>query len=118
MKRIIIGFSLFVGATLHANNRKLDTITYAHSTVGTTAQDAALTPSSVDSKIRGWRICHDGGSASAYLAISNGADPDTDGLRIAAGACYLCDECGSKGLIEANVKASAASTGYSVLQFK
>jgi hypothetical protein len=97
--------------------RRIGRIIYAHSTVGTTAQDA-LPAVQVDRSLVGWRVCHDAGSTATYLAMSTGADPATDGLRIAAGQCYQCDECGAQALIDLNVKADAASTGYSVLQLK
>lgn len=122
MNRILTTFVLIILATssslaLAQIGRRISSVSYSHSSVGTTAQDA-ISSASVDLKLKGWRICHDAGSSSDYLAISVGADPAADGLRIAAGQCYQCDECGATALIDANVKASAASTGYSVLQLK
>ena len=122
MFRISLVFTLlcvFFSSTyaLGANPRRIAKIAYFHSTVGTTAQDA-IPVGNVITRIQGWRICHDSDSTAGFLAISNGADPATDGIRIAADSCYLCDDCGSQGLIDANVKADAASTGYSVLQLQ
>lgn len=97
--------------------RRIGVVAYHHATVGTTAQ-AAIASASVSRDTKGWRICHDGGSANAYLAISTGSDPDTDGVRVAANTCFVCDECGSTALINARVKGSASSTGYSVLQLQ
>lgn len=111
-------FSFFVSSVvLGANPRRISKVSYFHSTVGTTAQDA-IPAGNVITRLQGWRICHDAGSTAGYLAVSNGADPATDGIRIAPDSCYLCDDCGSRGLLDANVKADAASTGYSVLQLQ
>lgn len=116
MKTIIL-FILFLGSQIAFSQigRQLGSVDYQHSTVGTTAQDATGT---VVDRLKGWEICHDAGSASAYLAISDGADPDTDGVRIAPGDCFKCLECSEKTLKDANVKGSAAATGYAVIQFK
>lgn len=110
-------FLLFMDPAFGQIGRKLIKVDYNHSTVGTTAQDAILA-TSVDKKVKGWAICHDAGSAANYLSISDTADPDVDGVRIAAGDCFDCLECSGQTLIDANVKASAAATGYSVVQFK
>ena len=96
---------------------RINTLLYHHDTVGTTAQDAIIS-TSVDSRVFGWTICHDGGSANAYLAVSENADPDSDGQRVAPGECFVCYGCGSRSLKSANVKGSAAATGYSVVQYK
>lgn len=114
---IVIIVSLMSSIALGQIGRRIGAITYYHSTVGTTAQDA-LPAVNIDRNIKGWRICHDSDSTANYLAISTGADPATDGVRIAAGLCFDCDECGSTALTDANVKADAAATGYSVLQLK
>lgn len=114
---IVIIFSLIASLAHGQIGRRIGNVQYFHSTVGTTAQDA-LPPANVDRNIKGWRICHDSDSTANYLAISTGADPATDGVRISAGLCFDCDDCGSTALIDANVKADAAATGYSVLQLK
>jgi len=113
---IVIIFSLFSLQSFAQIGRSIGDVTYYHSTVGTTAQDAI--PAVNIQRVKGWRICHDSDSTANYLAISAGVDPATDGVRIGAGACFICDECGSKVLENANVKADAAATGYSVLQLK
>lgn len=118
MLKFIAVLLTFLSASIAiADGRRIGVVLYEHSTVGTTAQDA-ISSSNVDRTLKGWRICHDAGSANAYLAISTGSDPATDGVRIAAAQCYQCDECGAQALIDANVKGSAASTGYSVQQLK
>lgn len=119
MRHLLLAFLFAMVSTASYGQlgRRIDTVTYYHSTVGGTAADA-IPAMNLVSGLKGWRICHDAGSSSDWLAISVGADPATDGIRIAAGACYVCDECGFAALKNANVKASAASTGYSVLQLK
>ena len=96
--------------------RRISSVAYAHDLVGVAAQ-VALATVSIDVGLRGWRVCHDAASAGTWLAVSQGADPAIDGVRVAPGQCFECDDCGSKGLIGLNVKADAAATGYSVLQF-
>ena len=108
---------LFLFACTAHGEVRIGTVLYSHSTVGTSAQDA-IASGSVDRLTFGWDICHDGGSASAYLAVSTGVDPDTDGVRVATGECYVCPNCGGKALRNTNVKGSAAATGYSVVQRK
>lgn len=90
---------------------------YSHGTVGTTAIDA-IAAANVVREIKGWTICHDGGSASSYLAFSDTADPDVDGTRLAPGECYECEGCSIATLRELNVKGQAAATGYSLIQRK
>ena len=114
---VLFGAFFSSSIAIGASERRISSIKYYHSTVGVAAQDA-ITAIEVDTRLKGWRICHDAASTAGYLAISTNADPATDGLRIAPSQCYQCDDCGSKGLLEANVKADAAATGYSVLQFQ
>ena len=97
--------------------RRVGKIEYHHASVGTTAA-AAINAIDVSKDIVGWRVCHDGGSTADYLALSEGADPDVDGVRIAKGSCFECDDCGAQALRNLNVKASAAATGYSVIKFQ
>lgn len=97
--------------------QKITKQVYSHGSVGTTAADAVLA-STVERNLKRWAICHDGGSASAYLSFSDGVDPDVDGTRLAAGDCYTCYGCSQKTLIDLNVKGSAAATGYSIIQEK
>jgi hypothetical protein len=97
--------------------RRIGSVSYSHATVGTSAQDA-VAPASVDSRIVGWKVCHDSESAATYLSLSTGVDPDVDGARIGPGNCFLCLECGGQTLKDLNVKGQAAGTGYSVIQFK
>jgi hypothetical protein len=117
MRSLILFGMLLSNVSYAQNGRRIGDVKYHHATAAAAAQDA-ISSASVLVDLRGWRICHDGGSANAYLAVSDGADPATDGVRLAAGQCYECDDCGSAALIEANVKGSAAATGYSVLQLK
>lgn len=107
---------LFLGSANGQTGRRIGSVDYFHSSVGTTAQDA-IPAGNVERNVKGWRICHDAGSTANYLAISTGADPATDGIYIAANTCYECDECGGTALKDVNVKADAAATGYSVIQF-
>jgi hypothetical protein len=98
--------------------KRVGKVEYYHATVGTAAQDT-LPAINVDARnVKGWRICHDSDSTANYLAISIGADPAADGVRIGAGLCFDCDDCGGVALKDSNVKADAAATGYSVIQFK
>lgn len=116
--KVFLAFVLLLPSLLLAqNNYSPRSVEYHHGTVGTTAADA-ITASSVNRYVRGWRICHDSESTATYLAISSGADPLTDGIRIGAGECFECTNCSQKTLIDANVKAQAASTGYSVIMFR
>lgn len=115
---ILIIVTLYSQIALGQIGRRVGKVEYYHNTVGTTAQDA-IPPANVDARnIKGWRICHDSGSAADYIAVSTGADPATDGVRIAAGLCFDCDDCGGVSLQDSNVKASAAATGYSVIKFQ
>ena len=114
---IILGLLWILTSQAKAGTRLISTLTYHHGTVGTTAADA-ITPSSVPKELRGWMLCHDAGSASTYLSMSEGADPDTDGIRLGPGQCFECLDCGPGSLSRANVKGSAASTGYSVIQLR
>ncbi len=118
MKFFIVIIAFLSSLTSFAQiGRRIGNVSYYHSTVGTTAQDA-LPAVNIDRNVKGWRICHDSDSTANYLAISTGADPATDGVRVAAGFCFDCDDCGSTALTDANVKADAAATGYSVIQLK
>lgn len=104
-------------AEAQIGTQKIIQVQYSHSTVGTTAQDAILA-ASVEKEVKAWKICHDAGSASVYLAVSDGVDPDTDGARLEAGQCFDCMSCSFATLRDANVKGSAAGTGYSVIQYR
>jgi hypothetical protein len=105
---------LLVACSARANV-KINTVTYSHASVGTTGT-AAIAPASVVTKVYGWSVCHDAGSANAYLAVSKTADPDLDGVRVGPGECYHCTNCGSRSLKAIFVKGSAAATGYSIVQ--
>ena len=116
--KYLIIFSVLLSSFANAQiGRRISTVTYSHSSVGTTAQDA-IAPASVVSNVTGWKICHDAGSSNDYIAVSSGLDPGTDGVRIGIGFCYDCRECNSTTLIDVNIKGSAAATGYSVIQYK
>lgn len=97
--------------------RRVGKIEYHHASAGTSTA-AAINSVDVPRDIVGWRVCHDPESSANYIALSEGADPETDGLRIGAGACFECDDCGSQALKNLNVKASAAATGYSIIKFQ
>lgn len=98
-------------------NTRVGKMDYAHSTVGTTAQEA-IAAASVGGNLLTWAICHDAESSSTYLAISDGADPATDGVRVAPGECHMCPNCNPQTLKDINVKGQAAGTGYSVTQWR
>jgi len=117
MKALITFLFIFNSIAYSQIGRRINNVEYSHSTVGTSAADA-IAAINVDSKLKGWLICHDAGSASVYLAVSNTADPDLDGVRLEPSQCFECTECGFLTLKDANVKGSAASTGYSVIQLK
>lgn len=88
---------------------------YHHATVGTTAADAIVV-ASVFKNLKKFTICHDAASANAYLSFSDGADPDADGRRLEPAQCFVCHGCTFAILRDLNVKGSAASTGYSLIQ--
>ena len=116
--KYLIIFSVFISSFANGQiGRRISKVTYSHSSVGTTAQ-VVIAPASVVSNVTGWKICHDAGSSNDYIAVSSGVDPGVDGVRIGIGFCYNCNECNSTTLIDANVKGSAAATGYSVIQYK
>ena len=112
---IIASVSFSQVALAQTGRVKISNVAYSHATVGTTAQDA-IVAASVERNLKGWSVCHDAGSASTYLAISVGADPDVDGTRLAAGQCFVCAGCSNKTLVDLNVKGQAAATGYSLTQ--
>lgn len=109
-----------VSSVCHAQvffaNTRVGTVLYAHATVGTTAADA-ISSSAVGTNILAWKVCADSANGN-YLALSTGADPDTDGVRLLAGECFECPNCTPKTLRDLNVKGGAASQGYSVVQYK
>lgn len=97
--------------------KKAKSIEYYHSSVGKNPK-RAIPNTMVDiRKVRAWRICLDAGSSAKYLALSSGSDPDTDGVRIGAGDCFDCSNCGGVALQLTNVKAETPETGYSVIKF-
>lgn len=118
MIKIILFLAMFSSSAHATLGRRVGKIEYHHGTAGL-ATSAAINAINVPRDVVGWRVCLDAAAAPAdYLALSEGADPEIDGLRIAAGSCYECDDCGAQALKNLNVKASAAATGYSVIKFK
>jgi hypothetical protein len=117
MKTLFLLIAMIFSLSLFAEGRKANSVTYYHAEAGVGVTDA-ITATSVDKDTWGWMICEDAEATATFLAISSGADPALDGIRIGPGKCFYCENCGSKSLIDANVKAQAASTGYSVIQFK
>ena len=119
MKKIFMTIAILSisNVSLASLGRKVGKIEYYRNTVGTSAQ-VAIPAVSVDVRDTvGWRICVDP-SVTGYLAVSTGADPDVDGVRIGGGSCFECDDCGGAALQTTNVKADAAATGYSIVKFK
>lgn len=117
MIKIVFFLAMFSSSAYATLGRRVGKIEYHHASAGL-ATSAAINAIDVPRSLVGWRVCLDAGSAADYLAISEGADPEVDGMRIAAGSCYECDDCGAQALKNLNVKASAAATGYSVIKFK
>lgn len=117
MIKIVLFLAMFSSSAYASLGRRVGKIEYHHASAGT-ATSAAINAIDVPRDIVGWRICHDIDSTAAYLALSESADPDVDGMRIGAGDCFECDDCGAQALKNLNVKAPAAATGYSVIKFK
>lgn len=122
MRRILIALIMcLAGTAAHAqvffSNTRIGAVVQTHTTVGTTAA-AAIPSASVSSNLLAWKICNDAVNTSTYLYVGKAADPSTDGTQLAPGACYVCPNCVAATLKTINVKAQAASNGYSVTQYK
>lgn len=112
----LFAFELPAQAQVQLTQVRIGTVLYSHASIGTTA-GAAISSASVGPAILGWTICADGANAS-YIALSNNADPDTDGVRIKAGECLACPSCSPATLKAAKVKGGAAAQLYAILQYK
>jgi hypothetical protein len=66
----------------------------------------------------GYRICNAAVNTSTWLAVGEGTDPETDGVRLAKGQCLDCPSCTPASLTALKVSAQAASNAYAVVQFK
>lgn len=97
-------------------NTRIGRADFDHSTVGTSAQDA-IAPANVGANVLSWAVCADSANAN-YVAVSQNADPDTDGIRLGAEQCYTCSNCTASLLKSLKVKGGAAAQGYSVLQWR
>jgi len=95
----------------------MNQIEVEHSTVGVAAQ-LAIASADVKADLHGFSICVDKEATATYFAIGEAVDPLTDGVRIGAGQCFMCNFCSGKILRLLRVVAQAASTGYSVTQFR
>lgn len=98
---------------LAQTGKRSDKVLYERATVGTTAQAAT---SNANKSVHGWQICHEVGSGASYISLSEGADPDTDGLRLAPGVCFDCVDCGFGPLNRLRVKGQAAGAPYAIVQ--
>lgn len=119
-KNILLAISalgLSALAQAQVSQPRTNQIAYYRTTVGTTAADA-IPAASVQSSIIGWELCNDAVNTSTYLAVGEAADPLTDGIRLAPGACHKCAACTGATLKALNVVGQAASNGYSVIQYK
>lgn len=117
----LVAFSSFFPATdadaqIFFANTRIGKTDFDHGTVGTSAQDA-LADADVGANVLSWAICADSANAN-YVAVSQNADPDTDGIRLGAEQCYTCANCTASLLKAIQVKGGAASQGYSVLQYR
>jgi hypothetical protein len=97
-------------------NARVNALVHYHATVGTTSA-VAIPSVSVIANLLSWQICADSLNAS-YLAVGVASDVDTDGVRLAAGDCFVCPSCTATTLTSARAKGGAAAQGYSVIQFR
>lgn len=117
---IVAAFALVASTNAHAQfavGKRVGHIDYAHSTVGTSAA-LAIAAASVGGNSVKFMVCNDAVNTSTFLEVSSGADPATDGIRLGLGQCFVCENCSNALLKALNVKAQAASNGYSVIQYR
>jgi hypothetical protein len=112
---LLLGTMCASNIALAQYNMRVGKQSFAHATVGTTAQ-LAIASGSVGNGPLHFSVCHDAASASTFLAVGLAADPLTDGQRLAPGQCYACVYCSEKVLKALRVVGQAAGTGYSVNQ--
>jgi hypothetical protein len=113
--------SFFLFSTLATaqffSNVQVSKLEYDHSTVGTTA-GKLIADADVKSNLLGFHVCMDAEATATYLAVGEDTDPLTDGVRLGPGLCFVCNNCRAATLKKLRVKAQAASTGFSVIQFR
>jgi hypothetical protein len=97
------------------NTDRVDTLLQYHTTVDTAAA-LAIPVVNVGAQLRGWRFCADAGNTNT-VALGQLADL-SDGMVLAAGACFVCDKCTTPTLKAMQVKGGAAAQGYSFVQFR
>ena len=114
---VLAAFTNVANAQVFFSNTRVGSLVHTHTTVGTTAA-LAIPSASVSSNLLAWKICNDAVNTSTYLFVGKAADPATDGVQLAPGACFVCPNCVGVTLKAVNVKAQAASNGYSVIQYK
>lgn len=109
----VIAFVMVADISMGQTGKVSSKVLYERQTVGTTT---AAATSNANKAVWGWTLCHETGSAATYLALSESADPETDGHRLVPGACYDCSNCGEGPLRRLQVKAQAAGAPYVIIQ--
>ena len=95
---------------------RISQVVQSRGTAGTSAS-AALSTAPIGNLVS-FKVCNDAvPGSSTYLFVGQNANPALDGVQLAPGACFVCDQCKATILSALNVKAQAASNGYSVLQY-
>lgn len=92
-------------------------------TVGTSVAGVsgvvAISPSNAKGDVVLWKICNDAVNTSTHLFVGKSTtDPDSDGIMLGKGKCFVCENCATALLKEFYVSAQAASNGYSVTQYQ
>lgn len=95
---------------------RVNDVAFYRATVGTTTAEA-IPDVSVIGNLLSFKVCADSANTN-YLAVGEAADADTDGVRLGANQCFVCEGCLATVLKALNVKGGAAGQGYTVLQHK
>jgi hypothetical protein len=114
LSALILATSTFAQSN---SDSRIVSVSQYHTTVGT-ATAAAIPSASVAGNIVSWKLCNDAVNTSTYLLAGFAVDAATDGVMMAPGACYVCENCQPAILKLLKVKAQAASNGYTVILYK
>jgi len=118
---LIVGLAVLLApaanAAWFAENTKIKSVTPYHATVGTTTA-AAIPSASVLGGIYRFDVCNDAVNTSTYLALGMDTDVSDDGIRLAPGQCFVCENCKPSILKLLKVEGQAADNGYSIFQYK
>src|SRR5690242_8928757 len=105
---LLVASAQSASAQVFFSNTRVGSVVQTHATVGTAAA-LAISSSSVASNLLSWKVCNDAVNSSTYLYVGKAADPSTDGVQLAPGACFVCPNCNASTLKLVNLKAQASS---------